>query len=74
MCERMSADASMLADEVTKVRLVAGKSRYEGRVEVRHHGVWGTICDDSFNPTSCIVICKQLGHRYGCYFVTDRDF
>lgn len=58
------SDASSPKEGVTEVRLVAGRSRFEGRAEVRHRGIWGTVCDDGFNPTSCIIICKQLGHRF----------
>ncbi|XP_008325989.1 deleted in malignant brain tumors 1 protein [Cynoglossus semilaevis] len=41
------------------VRLIPG--RFRGRVEVRHNGVWGTICDDSFDNVDGMVICKMLG-------------
>ncbi|TNN56332.1 Macrophage receptor MARCO [Liparis tanakae] len=43
------------------VRLVPGKAR--GRVEVNVEGVWGTVCDDSFDTVDGKVICKMLGYQ-----------
>lgn len=43
------------------VRLVPGRSR--GRVEVKYNGVWGTVCDDSFDTLEGKVICKMLGFQ-----------
>ena len=44
-----------------EIRLQGGSNDQEGRVEVCVNGVWGTVCDDSFNFTDGSVACRQLG-------------
>jgi len=43
------------------VRLVGGAGQLEGRLEVVHDSVWGTVCDSGFTDEAATVICRTLG-------------
>ena len=55
-------------DETTctegEIRLVGGADDYEGRIEICHNGIWGTICDDLWSANDGEVACRQLGLDY----------
>lgn len=55
-----------------EIRLVDGKDKYEGRVEVKYRGVWGTICDDDFGSDEAKVLCRQLGFEGEAMVIKSR--
>ena len=44
------------------VRLVDGSTKYDGRVEVYHNGVWATVCDDRWGTDDAQVVCNALDY------------
>ena len=54
------------------VRLVDGPSSHEGRLEVYHNGIWGTVCQNYFTHSAAKVVCYMLGYGHGGYDIANR--
>lgn len=50
------------------IRLVGGENAGEGRVEIFHQGVWGTICGNHWTVNEANVICRELGYARSLSF------
>ncbi|XP_078059212.1 scavenger receptor cysteine-rich domain-containing protein DMBT1-like [Mustelus asterias] len=64
-------DVKIMCSEHKELRLVKGKHRCEGRVEVFYNGTWGTVCSENLYQDAGTVICKQLG--CGTFVSIDYD-
>ncbi|XP_072102343.1 scavenger receptor cysteine-rich domain-containing protein DMBT1-like [Mobula birostris] len=54
-------DAGVVCQPGLKLRLVGGRNRCSGRLEVRYNNEWGTVCDDDWSAEDAAVVCRQLG-------------
>ena len=43
------------------VRLLEGRSEFEGRVEICRNGLWGSVCHHGWDSADAGVVCRELG-------------
>uniref|UniRef100_A0A8K9UFA7 Lysyl oxidase homolog n=1 Tax=Oncorhynchus mykiss TaxID=8022 RepID=A0A8K9UFA7_ONCMY len=53
------------------VRIVGGRTYYEGRVEVQVGARWGTVCSAGWTTKEAMVACRQLGLGYSLHAITE---
>ncbi|XP_028142501.1 uncharacterized protein LOC114336349 isoform X1 [Diabrotica virgifera virgifera] len=73
-CNDDSDESVQHCEAPTELRLVGGSYPGEGRVEIKHNGIWGTICDDDFNEDAAKVVCKSLGYKGKSFVKKDAHF
>ncbi|KPU78927.1 uncharacterized protein Dana_GF10854, isoform D [Drosophila ananassae] len=63
-CADKSDECDAVCKSPIQYRLEGGRTSNEGRLEVKYHGVWGSVCDDDFNLKNAQVACNSMGY-YG---------
>ncbi|XP_070835856.1 lysyl oxidase homolog 3B isoform X2 [Chaetodon trifascialis] len=53
------------------IRIVGGRSTYEGRVEVQVGSKWGTVCSTGWTTKEAMVVCRQLGLGYAMHAINE---
>ena len=48
-----------------EIALAGGQYVSEGTIQICLDGVWGTVCDDLWDPTDAGVVCNILGYTNG---------
>ncbi len=66
-------DNADLVEKDIRILDFKGAISYQGRVEVRVNGKWGTICNKKNNLESAKRICKDLGYNDGKWASPDGE-
>ncbi|XP_074006049.1 scavenger receptor cysteine-rich type 1 protein M130-like [Numenius arquata] len=58
---RRGGGASAICSEHRSLRLVGGRGRCSGHLEVFYNGTWGRVCARGTSPDTASAVCEQLG-------------
>ena len=61
-------------EKEANVRLVGGRGRHEGRVQMYLLGHWATVCGYSWDIQDAVVVCRQLGYPTALASVGGTEF
>ena len=61
-------------EKETTVRLMGGRGRHEGRVQMYLLGHWATVCGYSWDIQDAVVVCRQLGYPTALASVRQTEF
>ncbi|XP_073442940.1 lysyl oxidase homolog 3 isoform X2 [Dendrobates tinctorius] len=53
------------------IRIIGGRTQFEGRVELKLGNTWGYLCSDGWTTKEAMVACRQLGLGYSLHAVTE---
>ncbi|XP_071549205.1 uncharacterized protein [Panulirus ornatus] len=57
-----------------EIKLVGGKMRHEGNVQVKVEGEWGFVCDDNFDYNAADLVCRAMGYLSAQTFTRNNHF
>ncbi|XP_053388862.1 uncharacterized protein LOC128551929 [Mercenaria mercenaria] len=58
---------------LTPIRLVGGRTKYMGRVEVTHNGRSGSVCNENFTDENAKIICSMLGYNFTNVYIWQNE-
>ena len=62
MFARALATNASVACKDGAIRLRGGGAPYQGRLEMCYRGHWGTVCQNSWDETDALAVCRILGY------------